>query len=428
MDGYLNNTARVLNEWYDLFKQKNHTLSAQELKHWQHITQSELQNFKNDYCNHHSVEELLKGHFIFNKDTILNISTYKELVLTTDCHRLVFINGYFIPSFSDYTINPWILTFDKSPNRYTISQPICPNVFLYLTECLSDALIKIKLPEKSTTTKPLYLLHIQSGSAIQQQFVTAHYYYHINIGKDTNAFIIEHFISIDKNNHFTGTRMILSVDERSTLNHVKLIFENQNSYHISNQDINLKQFSNVSSNACIVSGPKFIRHQVNSKINYMQSSLFVNSLSILSKKDICDIQTFLEHNNTGYSISKQLHKCIASDHSTGFFKGLIKINQDSIDTDAKMVNNNLLLHKSASIYSVPKLEIYSDAVQCRHGSTIGQIDDNCLFYLNTRGIIKEDALKMLLYAFTIEITEQIKFAPLRDFIINKINYDLIRRK
>lgn len=428
MDGYLNNTNRVLNEWYNLFKQKRSIFSKKELKHWEYIKKFEILNFKNDYCKYISIEDFLQHHFVCSKHCKHNQLKYKKLELPIDCHKLIFIDGKFFPSLSDSIIDPWILNINTNFENYKTLTPINPNIFLYLTESLSDAIIHITLPEKVIPKKPLYLLHIQSGSTIQDQLVTSHYYHYIDIKKNTNACIIEHFISLNEDKHFTGTRMILSIDEQAIFQHVKLVCENQNSYHISHQDINIKKNSEIDSNSFIIEGPKFIHHKVNSKINDLQSSLSINSLSVLSKKSVCDIQTYLEHNNQGYAVSKQLHKIIANNNSTGIFKGLIKVNKKSVNTDAKMINNNLLLHQSASIYSIPKLEIYSDAVQCGHGSTIGQIDVNDLFYLNTRGITQKDALKILICAFTEEVTQKIKHSLLKNFIMEKINYAVIRGK
>lgn len=427
MHGYLDDESRILHEWYDLFRQNNQVPSNQELIYWKHIMQFGLKKFQKDLHNSYLIEKFLKNHFTVNKKLERNISKYQKLILPIDSYRLVFMNGKFLPSYSDSIINPWLLHFDKNSNRYKISQTIQQNLFLHLIEYLSNSIIKIKLPEHTTTKKPLYLLHMHSGSKIVNQLITSHYYYDINLGKNTNSCIIEHFVSIDGGGHFNGSLMNISINEQSILDHIKLISENQHSYHISNHDFNIKTHSHVNTTVFIVPGPQFVHHQINSKINHIQSFLSANSLSVLLNDNVCNIQTYLEHNNTDHAISKQLHKIIAKDHSTGVFKGLIKVNQKSINTDAKMINNNLLLNQLASIYSIPTLEIYSDAVQCGHGSTVGQIDKNCLFYLNTRGIPSEDALIMLIYAFTEEITKKIKNPVLRDCIINKINYALVGR-
>lgn len=429
MNGCMNDQTRVLNEWYNLFKQKHHTFSEQSLKHWERVKKIGLSHLNQNYYQNPIFKEFLRYHFVTNQHSKINLLNLKKLSLSIDCYKLVFMNGQFLSSFSDPIIDPWIVDIiNNNFDYYYTSQPIYSNVFLYLIECLSNSVVRITLPEKSIVKKPLYLLHINSGIHVSNQLETSCCYYYLDLKKNTNSCLIEHFVNINQNGHFTGNRMIIDVDNNSKLNHIKLICDNQNSFHISHIDINLKQFSNVNSKTFIISGTKFVDQKFNAQLNYSQSSLSIDSLSILSKNNIYNINTYVEHNNKDYSISEQLHKVIARDCSTSIFSGLIKVNPKSINTNAKMINNNLLLNKSASAYSIPSLEIYSDSVQCGHGATVSKIDINHIFYLNTRGIKTKDALKILIYAFTEEITKKIDNPLLKNFIINSINNILIKRK
>lgn len=424
----MNNKNRVLNEWYNLFQQINPSLSDLAYKHWNNVIQCGVPSFKKNTWKYDVFEEFFKNHFIFNEHKKLNlVHNFNASKLCINSNTLVFINGNLSSELSDISIDPWILELDQGPSRYNVLNPINSDMFVYLTECLSHSMIRIILPEKTITKKPLYLFYITIGSKLTNQLVTSHYYYNVNIGKYTESSIIEHFISIDNNeSYFNGTRMIISVGSGAKLNHIKLIFENSNSYHIAHQDIHPKEGSCINSNIFVI-GPKFIHHQINSRIDNSKIVLSLNSLVSLSQHNIGNIHTYLEHSNKNYSASKQLHKIIANDSSIGMFTGLIKVNKNSIKTDAKMTNNNLLLNQNASIYSVPKLEIYSDAVQCSHGSSIGQINSDHLFYLGTRGISKNNAVKMLISAFTAEIINTIQSSLLKEIIIKKMNQDLIRR-
>lgn len=426
MVGYMHDKIRVLREWYQLFQQKHHyIISDSACKHWNRVVTCGFPNFKNDSWKYAVFEEFLKHHFIFHEDTKLNIiDEYERLKLSIDSYVVVFINGRFSLELSDTSIDPWILKFDNSSDRYDIN-PIFPDMFLYLTECLSNSMVRIRLPKKTITKKPLYLLYITEGSYTIDKLVTSHYYSQLEIEQDTESCVIEHFISANNGSYFNGSRTIISVGSRSKLDHVKLVFENEKSYHIAHQDIHSQKSTVINSNLFII-GPKFTFHKINSSIDHDQVLLSLNSLVFLLHQNTGDIHTYLKHNNKDYSISKQLHKIIAGDRSIGMFTGLIKVNKNAINTDAKMINNNLLLSQYASIYSVPKLEIYSDAVQCSHGATIGQINLDHLFYLSTRGLSKTNALKILIYSFTIEIIKQIKSSSLKDCIIEKFNNNLIR--
>ncbi|WP_331828210.1 Fe-S cluster assembly protein SufD [Candidatus Blochmannia sp. SNP] len=426
MAGYLDNKNRVLNEWYQLFKQKNSNNSSIIHKHWNHIKTLGLPDLKSDHWKYTSLEELLTYNFTFSKNVEFNEFQYKKLGLSIDSYRLIFVNGKFSPELSDKNIDPWIIKINRNPNRYELSNPIQPEMFLYLTECLSDATIHITLPAQKITKKPLYLLYINEGSNEKNQLITSHYYHYLEIGSHSSTCIIEHFINVNKNAHFSGARLSMKIGNNAKLHHIKLVFENRESYHIAHNDINVGQYANVDSNIFVILGPKLTCHQTSAQINESGASLSLNSLILLSKQDIGDIRTYLEHNNQEYAISRQLHKIIACDCSTGVFNGLIKVNPNSMKTDGKMTNNNLLLHQDANINSTPKLEIYSDDVKCSHGSTIGQIDAEHLFYLSTRGILKKDALKMLIYAFSVEIIGSIENAIVKDTVLTRMNKSLSR--
>ncbi|CAD83428.1 required for stability of iron-sulfur component of FhuF [Candidatus Blochmanniella floridana] len=429
MVGYIDNKTRTLNEWYYLFKKKHPEFSKKNNNYWEQniIKFNESYHAINDPWKYFPIEEFYNNQFILNEDAAINLSTYNKLRLNIDCYRLVFINGQFSCTLSDLNINPWILKIDNNLNYWNTSKPIRPTMFLYLTEYLSDVVIRITLPEKKITKKPLYLLYINSGSDTPNALAMSHSYHYLETGQNTDAYVIEHVVNINEYAHFSGSRMLMSIGNKSKFNHVKLILKNQSSYHISHQDMHINSCSDVHSNTFVIAGSKFTYHQISSKINYSESSISLNSLTILSERNISNMRTYIEHNNQNCSISRQLHKIIASDYSTGIFDGLIKVNPHSIKTDGKMINNNLLLNKTASIYTIPKLEIYSDSVQCNHGSTVGHIDLNHLFYLSTRGISKKDAIKMLIDAFTIENIKKIQNLSLQKIIADKIKNVLTKK-
>lgn len=429
MVGCLNNEKKIINKWYQLFIQKLRTLSLQEDKYWQHIKNLDLSHFNKNDWKHFYLQELIKYNFTHIDNITLNTADllqYKQLILPIESYRLVFINGCLSKTLSDTLISPWIIKIDTNINSCLTFDTIQPNIFTYLTACLNNTIAHIILPKGKITKKPLYLLYINTGSNIKNALITSHYHHCIKIGQNTDTAIIEHIVNVNEYQHFSGVRTSIQIEDCAKLNHIKLIFKNNFSYHTAHQDINVGYRSHVDSNIFIILGPKFTYHQTHAKLNYSESSLSLNSLTILQNSDISHIRTYLEHNNHDCAESKQLHKIIACDSSVGIFNGLIKVNPNSIKTDGKMTNNNLLLHKNAMIYTTPTLEIYSDNVQCSHGATIGQINTDHLFYLITRGIPKKDALKILVYAFTAEIIEKIQSTLLKNVILTRIEQTLTR--
>ena len=122
--------------------------------------------------------------------------------------------------------------------------------------------------------------------------------------------------------------------------------------------------------------------------------------------------------------SNQLYKGVLNDDSTGVFNGKIFVKQDAQKTNAFQSSKAILLSKTASVYSKPQLEIFADDVKCSHGAAIGQLDENALFYLQARGIEKEDAKQLLTYAFAHEVIDNIKTKPLRQFLCDKLKEEL----
>jgi Fe-S cluster assembly protein SufD len=114
--------------------------------------------------------------------------------------------------------------------------------------------------------------------------------------------------------------------------------------------------------------------------------------------------------------SRQLYKGVLDGRSRGVFHGRIIVHKDAQKTDAKQTNRNLLLSDQAQIDTKPQLEIYADDVKCTHGATIGQLDENAIFYLRSRGISLESARTLLLFAFTSEILERVKVEPIRNYL------------
>lgn len=138
-------------------------------------------------------------------------------------------------------------------------------------------------------------------------------------------------------------------------------------------------------------------------------------LYLLDKNQHVDNFSYIDH-AVPDCFSDELFKGVLDDHSTGAFTGKIMVRPDAQKTNAYQSNNNLLLTNDAKMNTKPQLEIYADDVKCSHGATVGQIDEDAMFYLRTRGINKDEAIILLMYAFAYEVIEKIKVEPLREQI------------
>ena len=153
----------------------------------------------------------------------------------------------------------------------------------------------------------------------------------------------------------------------------------------------------------------------------------MNGITLIGKDQLVDHHTFVDHAMPNCN-SNELYKGIFDENAKGVFNGKVMVRPDAQKTNAFQSNNNLLLTDSASIDTKPQLEIYADDVACSHGCTIGQLDENALFYLRSRGIAKKEAQAMLMYAFANDVLENIKLSELKDklnrIIADKLGVEL----
>lgn len=165
------------------------------------------------------------------------------------------------------------------------------------------------------------------------------------------------------------------------------------------------------SNITLTNG--FTRNYISVSLEGKGAEADINGLVIGDKNQHTDNRTIVDH-KTGNCSSNELYKYILDEQSTGVFAGKMLICPDAQQTVSQQTNRNLCLTSDAHMYAQPQLEIYADDVKCSHGSTVGQLDDNALFYMQQRGIPADEARHLLMYAFAGEVIENIKIEALRD--------------
>ncbi len=165
------------------------------------------------------------------------------------------------------------------------------------------------------------------------------------------------------------------------------------------------------SNITLTNG--FTRNYINVSLEGHGAETNICGLAIGDKEQHIDNHTLVDH-KTGNCNSNELYKYILDEHSTGVFAGKMLIRPDAQHTNSQQTNRNLCLTSDAHMYAQPQLEIYADDVKCSHGSTVGQLDENALFYMQQRGIPADEARHLLMYAFAGEVIDHIGIEALRD--------------
>ncbi|AJJ63771.1 Fe-S cluster assembly protein SufD [Yersinia aldovae] len=413
--------ADALMQFGQLFKQRKNSHSSPASTHWQQVLQLGFPSFKHEDWKYTPLESLLAHDFSFADTTTVTAAQRDALSLVQDAHRLVFVDGRYAPELSDCACGPYQLT--RLSDNAQFPAAIQSEVFLHLTESLAQESLHIRLPQGETSDKPLYLLHISSGNDAEA-VNTSHYRHHLVIEPTAQAEVIEHFVSVNEQPHFTGARLTIAVGDNAELSHYKLAFESPRSYHFAHNDLVLGRDARARSYSFLL-GAGLTRHNTSAQLNGEGATLSMNSLLLPIGREICDTRTYLEHNK-GYCESRQLHKIIVRERGKAIFNGMIKVAQHALKTDGQMTNNNLLLSKLAEVDTKPQLEIYADDVKCSHGATVGRIDAEQLFYLQSRGINQADAQQMIIFAFAAELTEAIHNETIRKVVLARIAERLAR--
>ncbi|MGL5386407.1 MAG: Fe-S cluster assembly protein SufD [Serratia sp. (in: enterobacteria)] len=413
-----NSNSLALQQMYSLFEARGGEHSAHALAHWQQALRQGWPTRKHENWKYTPLEGLLEQQFLAPADSVFSAAQRDQLALKIDAYRLVFVDGRLCPQLSDEDLGEYRLERIAHVAPQALPEPIQPEIFLHLSESLAQETSIIRLAAGKTPVKPLYLLHISSGRDQPGEVNTLHHRHHLEIAGGARASVIEHYVSVSPAAHFTGARLTVTVGDNAELHHCKLAFESQACYHFAHNDLLIGRDARVKSDSFLL-GAGLTRHHTSAQLNGEGSNLVINSLVLPVGKEVCDTRTYLEHNK-GYCESRQLHKTVVSDRAKAVFNGMIKVAQHAIKTDGQMNNHNLLLGKVAEVDTKPQLEIYADDVKCSHGATVGRIDEEQLFYLQSRGIGKHAAQQMIIFAFAAELTEGIADPVIRQQVLARI--------
>ena len=229
-------------------------------------------------------------------------------------------------------------------------------------------------------------------------------------GVGVEATLIEESLNIGGYRYFTNNVVELFVRENAKVDHIQLQREDLDSFFISNSFVNIERSGTYRSWA-ISCGAKLSRHNPHVYLGGSGAHADLKGLALCDKGRVSDTHSTLYHAEA-HTSSRQTHKNIAADQARVVFNGKIKVFKDAQGTDAAQQSRSLLLSNRASIDAKPELEIFADDVKCAHGATIGQINDEELFYLKARGIDDRTARSLLNYAFARDVLDDLPIKSL----------------
>ena len=314
-------------------------------------------------------------------------------------HQIIFLNGEMVKK---PEIDGVLVT------SYTDKNPSFEDAFTALNAAYANNGYRIHVEKNVHLKDSIEVIFLSKNTT--NNFIQ--YRNRIDLNENSSIKIIEHFKCLDKNLCFTNSLTNINLDKSSNIEFNKLQNHNDFQIVVDNTIINQDEKSYSTINTLLLGG-KFTRNNLSFYQNgeYCESNM--NGVVILNNNEFGDNHTYVDHKNANCE-SNELYKGIYLNKSKGVFNGKIMVRPDAQKINAFQANNNLLLSENSSINSKPQLEIYADDVKCSHGCTIGQLDDNALFYMRTRGISKEDAKTILTFAFASEAIEKLTIDELAD--------------
>ncbi|MBW4506045.1 MAG: Fe-S cluster assembly protein SufD [Scytonematopsis contorta HA4267-MV1] len=265
--------------------------------------------------------------------------------------------------------------------------------------------------EMPTVSLPRCLVVAETGSQVSflEEF-TEHITNHEGT-KDTKG-------KSEKSVYFCNAVTEVWVADNAYVNHVRVQRDAEDAFHIGKTAVTQGRYSRYTSTA-IVFGGKVSRHNLEILQTGEQTETTLNGLTMISGNQVADTHSAIALNYP-YGVSRQLYKCIVGDRAHGVFNGKVFVPKLAQQTEASQLNRNLLLSSKARVDTKPQLEITADNVKCAHGATVSQLEDDEIFYLQSRGIDEDDARHLLVNAFAAEIINNISVPSLRESLTSRV--------
>ena len=352
-----------------------------------------------------------KEYTIENTGEIIDSSTVEKYSLGFE-NRIIFSDGKLIgsPNIKGVSING----FSNFGSNTTDS-------ILQLNKALAQNGFTISVDKNTVLESPIEILFFATTENNFSQYRNL-----ISVGDNTEVKFVERIQTLNDStsmvNHFTQ----IHCAKNTKVEYNKIQNNTPESRLIDTVNVYQEQDSTCDINTLIFGG-SFTRNNLNFEQNGSNCESNMNGISILDDNQLADNHTFVDH-KSAHCRSNEMYKGVYLGHSKGVFNGKIMVRPDAQKIDAFQSNNNLLLSDHSSIDSKPQLEIYADDVKCSHGCTIGQLDEDALFYMRSRGIGIEEAKAVLTYAFASEAIENISVEEVKllaqKLLAKKLNVDL----
>jgi len=336
-----------------------------------------------------------------------------------DWCTLVFVDGHFAPGLSHrpplaagVSVEPFASALSRDPALLegafarSTAQELTPFAALNAAFAADGAVVRI--PAGVHIEQPLHLLYVTTqaaaGAAVQMRTV-------VQVDRGARLQLVESYAGLERAEVLSNVVTEVAVAEAAWVEHTRIQRENPAAYHIGLTQVEQGRDSHYRS-FTLAEGAAIARHDLRARLSGENIETLLYGLYLGRGEQLVDNHTTIFHDQPNCR-SWEVYKGILDGDSHAVFNGKVLVQPEAQKTDAKQTNRNLLLSAGAKVDTKPQLEIFADDVKCTHGATVGRIDESAFFYLQSRGIARDHAQRILTYAFAAEVVNEVASTPVR---------------
>ncbi|MCX6218569.1 Fe-S cluster assembly protein SufD [Spirosoma sp.] len=397
-----------------------HQLRRAALKQFEQLGFPTIRHEEWKYSN---VNSLIKEDFALDTTSSLTADDLAPLEIPNlEGNILYFVNGIYHPELSrivspaeQIQITSFAEAIKADPEfvgtHFAHYADYQDSAFTALNTAMASDGVVVRVPNNTTVEQPIILRFVTDARVNN---ITSQPRNLIVVGRNAEVMMAESYRTLGDRSSFVNVVTEIVLDRDARMQYYKVLNETAKAYHIGTTQVHQSDNSHFYSASITLNG-HFVRNNLNIVLNGQHAEAFMYGLYMPNGRQHVDNHTLVDHAMPN-SYSNELYKGILDDNSTGVFNGKIFVRPDAQKTNAYQSCKNVVLSPGASMNTKPQLEIYADDVKCSHGTTTGQLNDEALFYMRSRGIPKDEARTLLLYAFSQDVLSQIKIKPIREYL------------
>jgi len=387
-----------------------------------YIKDNDFPTTKDENWKKTDIKNLLKHQFSYAEKVDFDEQTLSIFNISgLNANVLVFVNGYFYEEYSNIieknnNLKIGRIAKAKQDNhevfeKYFYKETIYnKNLFSAFNSAFAQDGTFVYIPKNQIVENPIHIYNFTDGNNRKTISQTRNL---IIAEANSEVKIIQSYHSLSVNYTLSNIVTEIFLEENANVNYNLFQGEGDDASQLNHTQVFQERNSNFSSNVITLCGA-IVRNDLLVNINGEGCHTDLNGLYMPDREQHVDNTLFVNHAKP-HSYSNQLYRGIIENKATAVFFGKVLVGIGAVKTFAEQNNNNILLSKYAKVHSKPQLEIYNDDVKCSHGSTIGQLDKEALFYMKTRGIGERKAIILLLNAFAAEVLDKIKIEPFKNY-------------